>query len=76
MKFSDLVEILERELGRDQARRAVDALCREAAGEEVYVPRRVGRPEIRVTDTAATVAVRYRISHRAARNWVTRWKES
>lgn len=74
MRFADLVEILERELGRDLARRAADALCREAPGEEVYVPRRAGRPEVGPTDTPATVAVRYRVSERTARNWVNRWR--
>lgn len=74
MKLADLAEILGRELGPDLARRAVEALCREAAGETLYITRRLGRPEIAPDDTAATVQVRYRVSERTARNWVHRWR--
>lgn len=73
--FADLAEILRRELGADQASRACAALCREAAGESCYIPRRPGRPEIREGDTAKAVQARYpSFSERTARNWVNRWR--
>lgn len=75
MTFADLTDILRREIGADLAARACAALCREAAGESVYVPRRMpGRPEIRSDDTSHALQVRYGVAPRTARRWVTRWK--
>lgn len=74
MRFSELAEILERALGADAARRACEAICREACGEQVHIPRRAGRPEIRPDDTPAAVQVRYQVCARTARNWVNRWR--
>ena len=75
MTFGELSEILRRELGADLATRACAALCREAAGESVYVPRRpTGRPEIAPGETARAVQARYAVSERTARNWVNRWR--
>lgn len=74
MRFSELAEILERTLGADAARLACEAICREAQGEQVHIPRRAGRPEIRPDDTPAAVQVRYQVCARTARNWVNRWR--
>ena len=74
MKFSEIFDILSREIGHDAARRACEAICREAQGESVHIPRRAGRPEIRPDDTPAAVQVRYQVCARTARNWVNRWR--
>lgn len=74
MRFADLAEILRRELGADLAAKACRVLCREAAGESVYIPSREGPPEIRPTDTPKRVAERYGVHRETARNWVNRWK--
>lgn len=74
MRYADLVEILERELGHDLAVRGCAALCREAAGETLYIPRRVEPPAVAPTDTVRAVQVRYGVAERTARNWVNRWR--
>jgi hypothetical protein len=74
VKFTELAEILERELGRDLAARCCAALRREASGEDVYIPRRDGPPAILPTDTPRTVQARYGVPARKARDWVHRWR--
>lgn len=75
MTFADLVEILGRAIGADAAKTAAEAICREAAGESVHIPRRPGRPEILPTDTTATVRARLGVPERTARRWVTQWRQ-
>ena len=74
MRFADLAEILRRELGHDLAARACRILCREAAGESVYIPSRADPPEILPTDTPRRVAERYGVPRSTAHNWVNRWR--
>ena len=74
MRFADLAEILRRELGPDLAAKACKIICREAAGESVYIPSRDGPPEILQTDTPKRVAERYGIPRSTAHNWVNRWR--
>jgi hypothetical protein len=74
MKYADLVEILTRELGPDLASRACAALRREAAGEDVAIPRRDTAPVILPGDTPKSVQTRYGVSRRTAYRWVDRWR--
>jgi hypothetical protein len=74
MTYADLLELLTREVGRDLATRIGTALCREAAGESLYIPRRCVAPVILPTDTAASLQARYGVPRRTAYNWVNRWK--
>ena len=74
MKFSALAEILKRELGPDLGARACRILCREAAGESVYIPARAEPPEILPTDTPKRVQERYSVARSTAHNWVSRWR--
>lgn len=75
MRFSEVVDILRREMGEDIAVRVSKVLCSEAAGEQVYIPSRHEKPEILPTDTVKTVQKRYGLSQRTAYNWVNRWRE-
>jgi hypothetical protein len=54
--------------------RVVELIAREWGGQRVYVPRRVGRPEILPTDTPATVQRRYGVPRSTAHAWVQRWR--
>lgn len=74
MTLAELAQILRRELGADVAARVVAIACREAAGERVFIPRRVGRPEVRPDDTAQSIQQRHGVSRASAYNWVNRWK--
>lgn len=74
MNYAELSEIVRREAGVDIAARILAAICREAAGEYVYIPRRSGPPEILPGDTPAKLAIRYGVTKRTAYNWVARWK--
>lgn len=74
VRYSDLVEILEAEIGHDLALRACEALCRAAAGESLYIPRRAERPVILPTDTPKSVQQRYGVSRATSHNWVNRWR--
>lgn len=73
MKFSDLADIIRRHAPAGAAD-LIEAICREAAGETLYIPRRPDRPEIRPADTPAQVQARHGVSRSTAYNWVTRWK--
>lgn len=73
MTFADLSEILRRELGAD-ADRILTTICRECAGETLYVPRRAARPEVRPTDTPASLQARHGVSRRTAYSWVRDWQ--
>lgn len=75
MRLPDLAEILIRVLGDDDTRRALDALCKQAGGETLYIPRSPARPEVRATDTVQTVASRHRVSVRTAYRWMDRWRK-
>lgn len=74
MRLAELADILDRELGADISKRAVEAICREAAGETLYIPQRIGQPDIQSTDTPKTVAKRYGVSRRTAYTWVKKWR--
>lgn len=74
MRFAELAEILRRELGPDIGARACQIICRQAAGESVYIPSRSSEPEILPTDTPARIAERYGVPKRTAYNWVNRWR--
>lgn len=73
MTFAELSEIVRRELG-DQADQLLAIICREAAGEQVHIPRRPAPPQIEPGDTPAKVQARYGVSRRTAYNWVSRWR--
>jgi hypothetical protein len=73
MTFGELTDLLRRELGTD-AERVLTLLCQECAGESLYIPRRVQRPEILPHDTPQTLQARYRISRATAYNWVNGWR--
>jgi hypothetical protein len=75
MRFAELQEILVREFGADIARRACAAICREASGEQVKIPRRDLPPEIRPDDTPKTLQARYQVSRSTAYNWVSQWRQ-
>lgn len=74
MTLDEVAVILERALGQDQARVALEAICREAAGESLYIPRRAARPEIRPSDTPQALQKKYGISRTTAYNWVNNWR--
>lgn len=74
MRFSDLAEIIRRHLGKEAGDDLCSAICEEAPGEEVYIPRRFGEPDVKPTDTPATVARRHRVSRSTAYNWVNKWR--
>jgi hypothetical protein len=74
MTLAELADILRRDLGDDVTARVVAVLCREASGERVHIPRRLGRPEIREDDTPNTIQQRHRVSRATAYNWVNRWR--
>lgn len=74
MRFAELVDLIKREIGEDRGRRLCDAICDECAGEEIYIPKRPGAPEVKPTDTPATVARRNRVSRSTAYNWVTKYR--
>ena len=73
MTFPELADIMRRELGQD-AERILLLICRECAGESVYIPRSVQRPEIQPQDTPQSVQARYGVPRRTAYRWVTQWK--
>lgn len=70
MTLTDLSNLLARELGPQTAARAVVALCREAAGERLYIPRHPAPPEILPSDTVSSIRARYSISRRTAYHWI------
>jgi hypothetical protein len=74
MRFCDLADILTRTLGDEAAAKACEAICREAAGETVYIPARPGAPQVSPTETPREIAIRYGVAIRTARNWVNRWR--
>lgn len=74
MTLAELADILRRELGADVTARVVAVVCREAAGERVHIPRRVGRPEVRPDDSPQAIQQRHRVSRATAYNWVNRWR--
>jgi len=74
MKFADLADLIRRELPHEQAERLCRAICREAAGEQIYIPARHGEPEILPSDTPKTVQKRYGVSRQTAYNWVNKWR--
>lgn len=74
MTLAELAAILRRELGADITIRVVEIVCREAAGERIHIPRRVGRPEVRTDDTPQAIQQRHRVSRATAYNWVNRWR--
>lgn len=71
--FTELAEIIRRELG-GEADRVLLVICRECAGENLYIPRRAVRPEIQPSDTPQAVATRHGVSRRTSYRWVTAWK--
>lgn len=78
MRLPDLAEILIRVLGDDDTRRALDALCKEAGGETLYIPSRPARPDrsdLRPTDTVQTLIQTRGISKSTAYRWVDRWRK-
>ena len=75
MKFSELADIVRRTADQATAERVLAAICHEAQGENVYIPRRFERPDIRPEDTAQTLQKRYRVSRATAYNWVSAWRK-
>jgi hypothetical protein len=74
MRLPDFAGILIRILGDDETRRVLDELCKEAAGENLYIPRRPAPPEVGETDTVQSVAKRHRVSVRTAYRWLGAWR--
>jgi hypothetical protein len=74
MKFSELADLLHQELGEDQGRRIVTAICVAFSSETVYIPQYKKPPDIKPTDTPATVARRFGVSRQTGYNWVNRWR--
>lgn len=72
MRFAELADLITREIGADTADALIAVICRECAGESVYIPQRPGQPEIRPGDTPAVIARRHGVSRRTAYNWVTK----
>lgn len=75
MRLPDFAGILIRILGDDETRRVLAELCKEAAGENLYIPRRPGRPAVGATDTVQTVAKQHRVSVRTAYRWLGAWRD-
>jgi len=74
MTFAELADIIISHAGADLGRKIADDICRQAAGESVYIPTR-HQPAIKPNDTPATVQRRYGVSRRTAYNWVKRWRK-
>jgi len=74
MRFPDLADIIKRELGESAAKRVLNAICRDAAGEQVYIPARPSDPELLPTDTVKTIRRRHAVSRSTAYNWINKYR--
>lgn len=75
MRFTELSDIIRREVGEDMARRVCRAICRESAGEQVYIPRRAERPIPELSDTVSSLQKSHGVSRSTAYNWVSSWRK-
>ena len=74
MKFSELADIVRRTVDHSTAERVLDAICHEAQGEQVYIPRSARKPEITPNDTVKDIRRKYGVSRSTAYSWVSAWK--
>ena len=75
MRFEDFADIIRREVGAAMTNRILMALCRQAPGEDVYIPKKEPKPTITPLDTVTRLRERHNISRSTAYNWVNQWKK-
>lgn len=74
MKFGEFHDMLCTEFGIDLADDICKMMCAKCPGDEMYIPRRFGEPDIKPNDTPATVAKRHGVSRQTGYNWVNRFR--
>ena len=75
MTFAELADIITARAGAEIGHQIAQDICRQAAGEYVYIPAKHGAPEILPTDTPRSVQRRYGVSRSTAYSWVKRWRK-
>lgn len=75
MRFSELSEVLAREIGEERAKEAASVICRFGAGETLYIPERPVPPAVTPRDTPRTLQARYGVSRQCAYQWLRKFRQ-
>jgi hypothetical protein len=73
VNFRQLMQIVEREIGSAESARVAEAICRDAAGERIYIPERPGPPIIAAGASPVEVARQFGVHRNTASAWVRRY---
>ena len=75
MKFADMAEIIRQEIGEELTEKVCQALCRYAHHEQVYIPSKPNKPQVKPSDTPKDIQKRHGVSRSTAYNWVSSWRK-